>query len=61
MGVNLTTDKTHGGGGNALYGTAAAIPGVLAVVPVGRLASAKETKKGLYWGPRRATQTDESC
>lgn len=57
VGINLTTDEAHGGGGND--GTAAAIPGVLAVVPIGRLASAKETKKGLYWGPRRATNRRE--
>lgn len=48
MGVEVTTNETHGGGTEALYGTAAAIPGVLAVVPIGRLASARETKEGLY-------------
>lgn len=37
VGVKRTTNKTHGGAGDALDGTAAAIPGVLAVVPVGRL------------------------
>lgn len=38
VGVQVTTNKTHRGGANALYGAAAAIPGVLAVVPIGRLA-----------------------
>lgn len=42
VGVQVTPDQTH-----ALDGAAAAIPGVLAVVPIGRLASATQTKKGL--------------
>lgn len=48
VGVQVTTNETHRGGADALYGAAAAIPGVLAVVPIGRLASARQTKEGLY-------------
>ncbi len=53
VGVQVTTDETHRGRADALYG--AAIPGVLAVVPIGRLASERQTKEGLYRGPAAQT------
>lgn len=50
VGVEVAAVEAHAGGGGALDGAAAAFPGVLAVVPVGRLTPARRNKRGIVLG-----------